>query len=557
MSSPTIPISNPQSPIATPAFRAFLSRLSISIHQGFSQRRPWYELIDRSSMARPDSISEAATRIRKNLSYFKVNYITLLALILAFSILSHPLSLLVLLSLLASWIFLYLFRPSDQPLVILGRTFSDRETLGILVVLTIAVIFLTSVGSLMISALMVGFALVCAHGAFRVPDDLFLDDQEPANAGNLLAQGQGLNVGRKLISYPAKRNPGLVSCLKTSEAPTIAKSDDGNKQGSLEKNSQRNATFPNGFEALVLEVCDETEIAELKLKVGDFEMHLKRNVGAAKAPLISSTPPPPIPTPPMEISAVVSPSPSPSKSSVDKSTPFTNVSFGKSSKLAALEASGASGYVLVASPTVGSFRRNRTVKGKKQPPICKEGDVIKEGQVIGYLDQFGTELPVKSDVAGEVLKLLFNDGGNTSTIVISIVDFLLLNFSNNLKVSFSLTMSCCLYILLHFGPGMILSSKVFLIELHSSFSFNGGADMRSLLLILTSEATGFILVGFGPVASIDLIIRWLIMPGNDSIEQGPYAVGYGDPLIAVLPSFHGINIDHAASGNLDAIPGKL
>ncbi|KAL3581706.1 hypothetical protein D5086_016038 [Populus alba] len=195
MSSPTIPISNPQTlsqpPIATPALRTFLSRLSISIRQGFSQRRPWYELIDRSSMARPDSISEAATRIRKNLSYFKVNYITLLALILAFSLLSHPLSLLVLLSLLASWIFLYLFRPSDQPLAILGRTFSERETLGILVVLTIVVIFLTSVGSLLISALMVGFALVCAHGAFRVPDDLFLDDQEPASAGFLSFLGGG------------------------------------------------------------------------------------------------------------------------------------------------------------------------------------------------------------------------------------------------------------------------------------------------------------------------------------------------------------------------------
>ncbi|KAL9388947.1 hypothetical protein Peur_017552 [Populus x canadensis] len=187
MSSPTIPISNPQtqSPIATPAFRAFLSRISTSIRQGFSQRRPWSELVDRNYMARPDSLSEAATRIRKNLSYFKVNYITLLALILAFSLLSHPLSLIVLLSLLASWIFLYLFRPSDQPLVILGRSFSDRETLGILVVSTIVVIFLTSVGSLLISASMVGFALVCAHGAFRVPEDLFLDDQEPASAGLL------------------------------------------------------------------------------------------------------------------------------------------------------------------------------------------------------------------------------------------------------------------------------------------------------------------------------------------------------------------------------------
>ncbi|KAF2296344.1 hypothetical protein GH714_037458 [Hevea brasiliensis] len=113
----------------------------------------------------------------------------------------------------------------------------------------------------------------------------------------------------------------------------------------------------------------------------------------------------------MDVSASVAPTPSPPKTSTEKATPFTNVSFGKSSKLAALEASGATGYVLVASPTVGSFRRNRTVKGKRQPPIFKEGDIIKEGQVIGYLDQFGTELPVKSDVAGEVLKLLFDDGG--------------------------------------------------------------------------------------------------------------------------------------------------
>ncbi|GLT89241.1 hypothetical protein SLE2022_072320 [Rubroshorea leprosula] len=194
-SPPTLPISSQQTtasggaqsqpPIATPAFRAFISRLSSSIRHGLSQRRPWTELIDRTSMSRPDSLSEAYSRIRKNLSYFKVNYVTLLAVVLAFSLLSHPLSLLVLLGLLAAWLFLYLFRPSDQPLVLFGRTFSDRETLGVLVVLTVFVVFLTSVGSLLMSALMVGAAIVCLHGAFRVPEDLFLDDQEPVNAGLL------------------------------------------------------------------------------------------------------------------------------------------------------------------------------------------------------------------------------------------------------------------------------------------------------------------------------------------------------------------------------------
>ncbi|KAL0282236.1 UNVERIFIED_CONTAM: PRA1 family protein B3 [Sesamum angustifolium] len=132
----TLPISNPQSesqpPIATPAFRAFLSRLNATVRHGFSQRRPWLELLDRSSFSRPDSLSEAASRIRKNFSYFRINYISLLALSLAFSLLSHPFSLIVLLSLLAAWLFLYSFRPSDQPVVVAGRTFSDREVLGIL-----------------------------------------------------------------------------------------------------------------------------------------------------------------------------------------------------------------------------------------------------------------------------------------------------------------------------------------------------------------------------------------------------------------------------------------
>ncbi|KAF2607912.1 hypothetical protein F2Q68_00044944 [Brassica cretica] len=192
MSTPptTLPVTNQQAvqsqpQINTPAFRTFFSRLSTSIRDGLSQRRPWAELVDRSSMARPESLTDALSRIRKNLAYFKVNYVAVVSLVLAFSLFSHPLSLLVLVGLLAGWMFLYLFRPSDQPLVVFGRTFSDRETLLALVLSTIVVVFMTSVGSLLTSALMIGVAIVCVHGAFVVPDDLFMDDQEPANAGLL------------------------------------------------------------------------------------------------------------------------------------------------------------------------------------------------------------------------------------------------------------------------------------------------------------------------------------------------------------------------------------
>ncbi|KAI4370506.1 hypothetical protein MLD38_018856 [Melastoma candidum] len=194
-SSPaTLPVSNQStvsdsqpSSISTPAIRSFLNRLTSSSSRLLSQSRPWTELADRSSFARPDSISDATSRIRKNLSYFKVNYISLLALTLALSLVTHPFSLFLLLSLLCSWSFLYVFRAPDQPVTFLNRTFSDKETLAFLVVLSIVVLFLTSVGSLLISAVMIGVAIIALHGAFRVPEDLFLDDQEAGSNAGLLS----------------------------------------------------------------------------------------------------------------------------------------------------------------------------------------------------------------------------------------------------------------------------------------------------------------------------------------------------------------------------------
>ncbi|KAF3448035.1 hypothetical protein FNV43_RR08743 [Rhamnella rubrinervis] len=176
-----------QPPIATPAFRAFLSHLSNSLRNGLSQRRPWSELVDRTAFSKPESFSDATLRVRKNYSYFRVNYLAVIAGVLAVSLLTNPISLLVLLGLLSAWLFLYLFRPSDQPLVIFGHTFSDTQTLWGLIGLSVFVIFLTSVGSVLISALLVGVAVVCVHGAFRVPEDLFLDEQENNPATGFLS----------------------------------------------------------------------------------------------------------------------------------------------------------------------------------------------------------------------------------------------------------------------------------------------------------------------------------------------------------------------------------
>ncbi|GJN28504.1 hypothetical protein PR202_gb16637 [Eleusine coracana subsp. coracana] len=198
--APTAVSSDDDAAASNPAAaRAFFVRIFDSAKRALSGARPWSELADRSALTRPESLSEATSRLRKNLAYFRVNYAAVVALCLAAALLAHPFSLAALLALLAAWCFLYLLRPADaQPLAAFGRTFSDKEVLGGLIASSAFVVFLTSVGSLIFSALALGAAVVCAHGAFRVPEDLFLDepDQAAGAANPLLSFIAGATGGR-------------------------------------------------------------------------------------------------------------------------------------------------------------------------------------------------------------------------------------------------------------------------------------------------------------------------------------------------------------------------
>eukprot|EP01018_Ginkgo_biloba_P036539 Gb_20840 [translate_table: standard] len=183
--------------VATPAARVFLSKLSEGAKTALYHRRPWLELVDRNAFSKPESLSEVTNRLRKNWNYFRINYLLLLSAVVAFSLFSHPVSLFILLVLLGAWIFLYFFR--TEPLVLYNRSFSEREVLGIMTILTIVIIFLTDVGSLLISATMVGLAIVCLHGAFRAPEDLFLDEQEAA--GGIMSFLGNVPIQAAIVSH--------------------------------------------------------------------------------------------------------------------------------------------------------------------------------------------------------------------------------------------------------------------------------------------------------------------------------------------------------------------
>eukprot|EP00899_Mesostigma_viride_P013037 jgi/Mesvir1/21734/Mv04144-RA.1 len=164
--------------------QAALGRIQNSIKQVLSQRRPWAELVDRNAFQRPLSFAEASSRVKKNVSYFKVNYAICLATVATIVILLHPSSLFILLTLVGLWGYLFVVR--QEPLIVGGRIITDRELLlGMSVGTFVIVFFLTSVGTVIASALGFGLTGILAHGAMRVPDDLFLDEDPNASGGFL------------------------------------------------------------------------------------------------------------------------------------------------------------------------------------------------------------------------------------------------------------------------------------------------------------------------------------------------------------------------------------
>ncbi|MEW5299824.1 MAG: hypothetical protein WDW36_002799 [Sanguina aurantia] len=153
------------------------SRLKDYGSQVFKQRKPWSEVVDRSAFSKPATLSEATSRLRKNASYFKVNYLIVVLLTTALSFLLHPASLIAVALLSAAWVYLFLIRTT--PLEIGGRTFSERDKLiGMCAVSVITIFFLTNVGTVLLSAISIGAAAVVVHGATREPDNLFIDEGE-------------------------------------------------------------------------------------------------------------------------------------------------------------------------------------------------------------------------------------------------------------------------------------------------------------------------------------------------------------------------------------------
>ncbi|KAG4972619.1 hypothetical protein JHK82_038289 [Glycine max] len=141
----------------------------------------------------------------------------------------------------------------------------------------------------------------------------------------------------------------------------------------------------NEVEFLLTKLCDTSSIGELDLKLAGFHLHVVRDLTEK-----TKTLPPLIPASVSIINVTETPK-------TNGSVPTTSLAVSKpvdpvpssGSIQRFLDKAADEGLVIIQSP-------------KKQN--------VEEGQVICYIEQLGGELPIESDVSGEVIKILRQDG---------------------------------------------------------------------------------------------------------------------------------------------------
>ncbi|KAI3727313.1 hypothetical protein L1987_67126 [Smallanthus sonchifolius] len=153
----------------------YLSRAKARIKSGLGTRRPWKQMFNLGSVDFPHGVSDAFSRIRTNVGYFRMNYVIIMLFILFLSLLWSPISLIVFVVMMAAWLFLYFLR--DEPLVIFNRTIGDRAVLLVLSVVTIVLLLLTGVTWNILSSILIGLVVVVVHAALMNTDDLSLDEE--------------------------------------------------------------------------------------------------------------------------------------------------------------------------------------------------------------------------------------------------------------------------------------------------------------------------------------------------------------------------------------------
>lgn len=141
-----------------------------------------------------------------------------------------------------------------------------------------------------------------------------------------------------------------------------------------------------------IEAIAKTDISELAIKEGDFELTLQKTNPYSNNAVYSLTtaiaPPASVTAPPENITPVeVETSPPPV---VEKSV-----------------AKKTDNWVAITSPMVGTFYR---APAPGEPPFVEEGDRISNGQVVCIIEAMKLMNEIEAEVAGKIMEIVVENG---------------------------------------------------------------------------------------------------------------------------------------------------
>ncbi|KAK9835295.1 hypothetical protein WJX84_009247 [Apatococcus fuscideae] len=153
-------------------------------------------------------------------------------------------------------------------------------------------------------------------------------------------------------------------------------------------------------------LCEETDIMQIELKMGDFELYAQRSIkgssgGASPASFSGSS----------GAGAALSPPPAGQSFQENMGQPQAPPPNPTQSVMTVDEDVDES-MIFIESPKVGVFRRGRYAKGKRvgKGNVCEPGDEVKKGQTLAYVEQLGTFVPVESPQAGQIATFSCDEG---------------------------------------------------------------------------------------------------------------------------------------------------
>jgi acetyl-CoA carboxylase biotin carboxyl carrier protein len=140
----------------------------------------------------------------------------------------------------------------------------------------------------------------------------------------------------------------------------------------------------------------EKDIAEFELERGDVKLRVKRG-GKSEVQYLPS----PVHVAPVALAAPV-------MGGAQGAPPAPATSQPNSpAAAAAAEAADEAGLHIIQSPIVGTFYE---APSPGSPPFVKAGDAVENGQVLCIIEAMKLMNEIESDVAGEIVKRLVNNG---------------------------------------------------------------------------------------------------------------------------------------------------